>query len=454
MEINREIITDLTSSIRISVNESDYAENVEKTLKKYQRDAKMPGFRPGKVPFGLIRKMYRRAAVADEINMLISKGLQDHITENELNLLGEPLPNATEQKPIDFETDTEFEFVFDIALQPTIDLELSKKIKADLHIVEISDKEVDEYLNDVLKRNGEVVEVEEATAGDYLRGEIIQIDGDGNPAEGGIQRENALLAIDYLQSDEAKERFIGSKISDTVTFNTARDIVNEAEIASLLGIDRNMAAGHDADFSYTINSISRMAPALINEDLYAKVFPNEEISSEEALRERIREDISKSYQHESESLFFYDAMDVLLDQLKIELPDEFMKRWILETSKEEISEEDAAEQWNVYAPMLRRQLVENKLMADNSIEYGQDEIRRQVMMRLGMPVGDDETEEQKQMAERLVSTVMQNEEQASRIREEIRRDKLAAVLKEQLKVNEKKVSVEDFITLVTEHNKR
>jgi trigger factor len=443
---------ELTQQISIQIGKEDFMPEVEKQLKKYQREARIPGFRPGKAPAGMIRRMFEKGMMADELNKMVGKALDDHIRENDLQLLGDPLPSA-DQQSLDLTEGESYEFLFDVALQPEVNISLDKNFKMTLLQVEISEKEVDDYLNDLRKRHGNVVDTEVAEEDDYVRGLLTQLGSDAQPLEGGISRENALISIKRMQEGEIRSRFIGLKVNDIITFNPYQDIQVEAEIASLLDIDKSRLMEADSDFSYQITNISRMEPAVVDEEFLASVFTSDKIESEEALRERIRRDIRESYDRESRKLFYYDAIDKLVDKAALPLPDEFMTRWIASQAKEEMSDVSASMQWEYYAPMLRRQLVESHIMKTHDVRISMEDMEQSVLELMGISL-DFSADADREYAKRLTSSILQDEKQFDRIRDEVMKDKFTRLLMEQVDVEEKKVEVDEFITFVKERNSR
>lgn len=452
MNITKEETGTLTATIRVEILEEDYQDSVKKVLKDYQKKANMPGFRPGKVPFGMIQKMYGKAVIADEVNKILSENLNNYIKDNDLNIIGHPIANTEKTKSLDFEHEQSFEFFFDIGLSPEIDLELSDKIKVDFHKIKVDAKTTEKYLEDVKKRFGNSTQPEESGEEDIMKGKIEELDPDGNPLENGINRETSVY-IDFVKTKTEKKKFTGKKVGDSVVFNVVKAFKNEVDRASLLGINKEELEEHQGDFRFLIEDIHRIEPAEVNEELFKKVFPTETIENEEQFMERLNKEIEKSYEAESDRYFMTSARDKLIETVDISLPDDFMKRWLVEQSEGKITQDQIDKEYDQYAKSLKWQLIQNKIMKDHDIRVEEEEIRQYVrnyFASQGLAGGDDE--ESKKRIETIVDSVLQNKEEIQQIYDQLYDQKIHELLKSKLKLSNKSVSYDDFIKLVTKSN--
>lgn len=454
MNITQESTGDLTALIKIEMTPEDYQGKVNDELKELQRKANMPGFRPGKVPFGIIKKKYGQGVLAEKVNQVLSDGLNNYIKDEKLEILGYPLGNKEKAQAVDLENEDTYEFYFDLGLSPEIDIELSDKIEMDYYDISVEDDKVDLYLEDVRKRFGDSKPANEVADEDMLKGKFVQIDSEGNILEGGWFYEEGSLLANYIKDENVKKQLIGKKVNDKVNFNPLRATGNEAETAAMLGIKKEDKEKLEADYEFTITEISRVIPAEVNEELYKKVYPQEEIKDEAQFREKLREESKKYYQRESENYFVHNTIEELLSKLNIELPDEFMKRWLME-SDEKLTQEIVDKEYEHYAKNLKQQLFINKISKDNDIVIDDKMVKEHVIdtfaLHYGMDGADKEKREQLNM---IADSVLQNKDEANKIYDQLFDEKIKEVFKSKLKLNKKEVSYDDFIKIVDEHHKK
>ena len=291
MNITKTNIDDLNAVIKLQIVQEDYETRVNTVLQDYRKKANINGFRAGKVPMGVIKKMYGTPVLADEINKILSEELMKYIRENDLNIMGEPLPNETEQKEINWEKDTEFEFSFDIALTPEYTLNLSKKDKIDFFKIIVDEKMIQSGVDMHSRRFGSNNAAEVVEEKELLKGNYAQVDADGKLIEEGIVSENVAMSLEYMKDEDAKKQFIGAKKDDVVVFNPAKAFENKSDIASMLNISKEEAETLDSDFQFTITEITKFVNAELNQELFDKVFGEGTVSSEEEFKNKIKEDI-------------------------------------------------------------------------------------------------------------------------------------------------------------------
>jgi trigger factor len=448
MNVTQESTGDLTAVVKIELVKEDYENQVNTVLKDYQRKASMPGFRPGKVPMGMIRKMYGKAVLAEEVNKVISDSLQNYMTENDIKTLGHPLPNEDKQKMIDFDTQDSFDFFFDIAMQPEVNIELSDKINIDYFKIAVDDESIDKYIEDLRKKNGTPTNPEKSDEGDVLRGKILELDENGKVKEGGIENETS-IGVDYIKLKTIQKKFIGKSIGDVITFNPLKASKNATETASILGIDTKAAEEIKTDFEFTIETITRYEPAAINEEFYAVVFPGETFKEEKDFRERLGKELTVSFANESDRLFMRQTADKLIDDSKIELPHDFMKRWLKESGEAQVKPEEIETHYDEYARALKWQLIESKIVTDHNINVTPDDVRAQIMSYFQAPGGEMDEETSKRMTE-IADNIMQNQEEVKRIYDQLLDTRMRDTLKSNLKLKDKEVSYDEFIKLATE----
>ena len=446
MNITKESTGDLTALITVEINENDYADKVKSSLNGYRRKANIPGFRAGKVPFGIVNKMYGKAVLGEEVNKVLSEKLNSYITENKLNILGNPLPSLENKDKADLDNDKDFTFYFDIALSPEIKLELNDKIKANYFDIEISDKMLDDYVLDIQNRFGEHSNPEVVAEGTEVEAEFKQLDADGNILEGGIAHKGK-FKVDDIKLKTVAKKFIGAAKGDKVVFDPMKAFKDADKVAAMLAVAKEMLEDLKADFEAVITEIYLTIPAEINEDLYKKAYPNDEIKSEEELRARIKEDAAKQFIAESDKLFMSETVDMLIEKAEIQIPADFMKRWVLANNEGKLTAEQIEVQWDSYEHSLKWQLLQDKIFKENDIKVEQAEVREHIKGFIGGQYfgGQAQDPALASQMDGIVDSVMQNQEEVNKIYDQLYDKKLLDLFKEKLSLKNKSISLENFI---------
>lgn len=443
MEVVREDKGNLSAEITVSIKEKDYAQKVDNALKKYRKQAKMPGFRAGMVPMGMIKKMVGNNILAEEINHLLSHAVQDYIKDNQLDLLGQPLP--IEDDSIDWDNQKDFDFKFELGLAPEVKIDLSDKDKFELYQVKVTDKMVDEELKELAKRYGKMSNAETSAEGDILYGKFEQMDGKSLKEDGIVN--DSVLNISALKDKKDQKKFYGLKSGDSVVFNP-RKLAEDNYVASWLGIDKKKVAEIKSDFRYTVDKINRIEPAEINQEFLDKMYGQGQLKSKDELKDKVREELEKSMQKNAEALFEREIQDHLLKKAKLSLPDEFMKRWLIQANEKPITKEQIEGEYEQYAKGLKWQLIENKLLKDSDVQVSREEMVEYIIGILkghmgGMPDSAMSDEDLKSTAERI----MENQKEAEELYEQLLREKIKQFYKQTVKVKEKEIDYDDFVKL-------
>jgi trigger factor len=454
MEVTHKTNDNLTAEITVRFEENDYAEDVKKALNEYRRNANIRGFRPGKVPFGMIKNLYGEAVMADTISKKLGDALDKYLTEQKFNTLGQPLPDDEKQKPVNFKTDKEFSFHYVVGLKPDFDVEINDKIKLNYYDIEIADDAVDKYLMDIRKRFGKQTNPDKVSEGDVVFGTITELDADGNEKKDGISKDVS-ISVDYIKLKGVKNNFLKLKKGESVVFNPARAFKNDVELSSMLGIGLNEAKEFKSDMKFTLKDISHFEPAELNEELFAKVYEHDHIQNEEELRKRILRDIEETYKNEGKNQFMNDMVDYLIEKTNLELPDEFLKRWIIESNQKEeedkrITPEELEAQYDNYRDTLRWQIIEEKISEKYGLRITNDEIKKRVGELLGLQVLGDDDEKSKEIIDQVTESVMQNRDEVNKIADQIMEQKLVDLFEEKAKITHKKIGYEDFVKMVTD----
>lgn len=445
MNITRENTDALNGVIKMEIQKSDYESKVAESLKEYRKKASMPGFRPGKIPQGLVVKMYGKAVLVEEVNKLISENLSKYLVEEKLNILGEPLPNEEQQKPIDWDKDTDFEFVFDIGMAPEIKITFDKRNKYPYYLISVSDDMIDLQVKSYAGRFGTNQNADLVDAESTVRGRLVQLDSEGQEQEGGIAVESALLAINVITDQEAKQLFVNHKAGEDVVFDIRKAYPNDTEIAYMLNIPKEEAANVNGNFKLTIAEIHNFIPAPLDTELFKNVFGEETtIADEPAFREAVAAQLSESFLSSSNYRFSVDAREQLLAKYKPELPEAFLKRWLIEANKE-LSIQQIEDEFSLFLDDLSWQLIKDTLVKEYEIKVLEDEIlafAREAaaaqFRQYGMYSVPDEH------LDSFAKRMLEKQEDRNRMYSRVQEQKLFDILKSKVTLDEKAVSKEDF----------
>ena len=444
MNIVRKDLDQNNALVTLVIEKADYTEQVDKKLKETRKKANIPGFRPGMVPAGLIKKMYGKQMLAEEINKLVSDSLYNYIRENNVNLLGEPLPNETEQKPIDFDNQEDFEFVFDLGIAPEFEVELTKKDKVKFYNITVSDEMIENQVKSYTGRYGKYIQEEVVEEKDMLKGELLEM-VDGKVNESGLKVQDATLTASYMKDDEQKALFIGAKKGDIIVFNPSKAFESETEISSMLKISKDAVKDVVSDFQFKIESITRYHESEIDQELFDKVYGEGTVTSEEEFRTKIKENIQENLTSDSEYKFGVDAQKMLVEKYnELVFPDAFLKRWVL-SSNENLTQETLEEDFPKMIENLKWQLIKNKLEKANDLKveiadidgYARKMAKAQ-FAQYGMIGMDDE------IIANYAKDMMKKEETVRNIMDKVAEEKILAIIKEAVKLDNKEVTIEEF----------
>ncbi len=444
MNVTKQEIDKLNAVIKIEIAKDDYEAKVEKTLRDYRKKANIPGFRPGMVPMGMIKKMYGKAVLGEEVNKLISEGLYDYIKENNLNILGEPLPNETEQKEINFDTDEVFEFVFDIAIAPEIDVTCSTEDNVNLYDVAVSDEMIDNQVKSYCGRFGKYEQTDVVAERDVLRGTMVEVNAD-KAEEDLIKVENASLSAMHMKDDAQKALLVGANKGATVTFNPKKAYENETEVSSLLKLTKEQATDVTSDFNFTIEAITNYTEAEVNQELFDKVYGEGAVGSEADFRTRIAEELTANLSQDVDYRFGLDAKDMLMKKMDgIEFPEAFLKRWVIATN-ENMTEETLEADFPKMIDELKWHLAKDKISKANDLKVETEEvtayaknIAKMQFLQYGLPNVEDA------MLENYAQEMLKQDNQVRGIVERVVENKIFAIIKNNVTLNETPISVEDF----------
>ena len=431
--------------LTITVEKEDYQEKVEKTLKNYRKKAQVPGFRPGMVPMGMIKKQYGTAVKVDEVNRLLGEKLQSYILENKIHMLGEPLPSE-KQTPQDLEQDGPFTFVFDIAVAPEFTAELTAKDKVDYYAIKVDDKLIDQQVQMYASQAGEFVKGEVYEGNDTLTGDLRQLDEKGNTLEGGITADSGMIMPAYIKDEAQKKLFDGCKAGDIITFNPKKAYPdNDAEVAALLKVDKEQVKDLTSDFSYQVTEIRHFQPAEVNQQLFDRVFGEGTCQDEKAFRQKISDSLQAQLVQNSDYKFLMDVRAYMEKKVgKLEFPEALLKRVMLQNNKDK--EPDFVEKnFEGSIRELEWHLIKEQLVAAQEIKVEEADLKaiakeavRQQFAQYGMSEVPDD------VLENYAAEQLKKRENIDNFVDRAVDVKLTEKLKTVVKLNEKSVSLEEF----------
>jgi len=432
--------------IKIQLIESDYQPKVDVKLKDYARKANIKGFRQGKVPAGVIKKMFGKSVLVEEVNHIVSHSVSDYIRDQKLKILGDPIPNQEKGFAIDWDNQKDFEFEFQIGLVEDFQVELSDNVKVASNKIEVDQKVIDETLEDLKTRFGNTTNPEVSEAGCNLYGEI---------STGEEEKKGSFIAIDKVAKKEQK-KFIGVKKDDVIEFDIEKSFDDKAAIAQVLNLSEEEAENAKGNYSFTVTNISRVEPASINQELFDKVFGPEAVKTEEEFIEKIKATISENYDRETDHLLDHEIQHYYVDNTKINMPDNFLKTWLINTSNGQVTEEILEKEFTAYKDSIKWDLIKNKIADEKEIKVEGDEVREKakqfIMEQFGGPaIAAQLGDKLDDIANNYLSGQDGKGENFMKIYNQLRHERILKVIKDSITITEKKVSLDEFKKIAASH---
>ncbi|MFT5858934.1 MAG: trigger factor [Flavobacteriaceae bacterium] len=447
MNVVREDIDALNAVLKITVKSEDYQEKVDEALKNYKKKVNMPGFRPGHVPMGLIQKQYGKTVLMDELNRVVNASLQSYISENKVEILGNPIPKADTEVDGDFNKPENFEFTYQIGLAPEFKVALSKKNKFDYIKVKVDKTLIDKQIDDLRRRYGKLISSEEVGASDLILSQFVELNDDESIKEGGILHSST-VSMEFVTDKDVNKALIGQKPGFKMIVDPLTVSRGGKDMASMLGIEEDQLDTISNKFQLTINEVKGMELAELTAELYDKLFGPGAVTDEKQLREKVKSDLSGMFVNDSDRMLTRSVYDDLLEKTKMDLPNEFLKRWIKLSNEKEITDEQINKDYENYAKSLKWQLIQGNIFKTNDIKLENEEVVNYTKGLLvsnyaqyGMPAPED-----KELTASAME-VLKNQEEANRVYEMLAEQKLTAFFKEAVKLNEKEVSYDEFVVL-------
>jgi trigger factor len=444
MNIIKENIDDQNALLKVEIKKADYEENVEKVLRDYRKKANVKGFRPGMVPIGLVKKMYGKAVQLDEINKLVSENIHKYLHDEKVEILGDPLPKDDDQEHINFDTQEDFTFTFELGLTPQFDIKLSKKNKVNYYQISVDEKMINDYVGNYTRRFGEFKSSEKSGEKDMLKGNITELGEKNSIIEDGLKAENTTISIDIIKDEKIKKHFIGRKTDDEIDFDLRTAFPNDIEIAGILNKKKDEVADVNGNFRFIIKEISRFEPAEIGQQLFDKVYGEGVIGSEEEFMKRVEGEIVTSLKRESDYKVMLDIKKLTIEKTDFSLPENFLKKWLLKVN-EKTTEEQIEKEFDSFRSDLKWQLIRNKVARENEIKISDEELQaeaanitRYQFQQYGLFYATDE------QIGNYAKEMLKREDEAKKIAEKILEEKAIEKLKEFVKLEDKKITADDF----------
>ena len=450
MNITQSTKGDNLISIKISVVKEDYQEALEKSLKQLRHRANVPGFRPGMVPMGMIKKMYGASAKMEALNTVVSENLNKHIFDNKLDLLGYPLSDIELQQPADLEKEDDMDFYFVAALRPEINIDFTNTMVDFYHIVP-TDEEVDKVIEDLLQRNPNTSHPE--TVGEDDRLEIkVREAKDGKEVEGGFEKDGVYFNMSQIKNKTQRKKFIDKEVGAEFIVNFAKVFGSEEEVAKVLGND----APAGSDFNIIIDDAIRNEKPELDEEFFKKIFPDKEIKDLDAFKKAVKAEMEKQHEAETDPILFNKMIDELVAAVKFDLPDAFMKRWIVDNSQGKISAEDIEKNYdNDYVKGLRWQLIEDAIVKANPELVIKDEEVKDFVLKQIFPGIDYATleDDMKANLDKIAANYLKDEKQVNSLKNQLADIKMTAFLKGKMNINYAETTSADFVKKLEEERK-
>ena len=450
MKIAFDCADKINGLLTMTIEQADYQEKVEKTLKEYRKKAQVPGFRPGMVPMGMIKKQYGTAVKVDEVNRLLGEKLYEYIRENKIQMLGDPLPNTEKQVAQDFEKEGDLTFVFDIAVAPEFEAKLSGKDKIAYYTIDVDDKLIGQQVEMYQSQAGEFVKADVFSGNDTITGDLRQLDENGNTLEGGITTEAGMVMPAYIKEESQKKLFDGCKTGDIITFNPKKAYPdNDAEVAALLKVKKEDVADLTSDFSFQVTEIRHFQPAEVNQALFDRVFGEGNVKDEKEFREKIAEQLKAQFVGSSDYKFMLDVREHLEKKVgKLEFPEALLKRIMLNNNKDK-GEDFVEKNFEASINELKWHLIKEQIVAAQKIEIKDEDLKavaknamRAQFAQYGMSnVPDD-------VLENYAEEQLKKRENIDNFVDRAIDLKLTEVLKNVVKLDEKAISLYDFNKLL------
>ena len=440
MNISRNNIDEVNAVLSLKIVPEDYEAKVEEVLKDYKKKVNLDGFRPGKVPFGLVKKMYRKSVLVEEVNKIISESLSKYFVDENLRVLGDPMPSEEGNNPIDWDLQTEFDFSFEIGIAPEFKVDLTKSNKVPSYMIKIDKKIRDTYIESYTRKFGSYKIVDKIEKGEELvKGNIKEL------REGGVVAEDASCSLGVIKDEEIKKSFIGVSSGSKISFDLKKAYPNDTELSSILKVDKEKLSEVQNDFEFEIKEISLFMNAELNQELFDNAFGKDKIKSLDEFKLEIDKEIQKNLEKESEIRFAVDAKEMLVNKLKLTLPVEFLNKWLIKANEGKFTKEEIDKDFDLFRDDLEWQLIREEIVKEQDLKVSEEEIlayaKEVTLMQFNQyglaNIPDDQLEH-------YAKELLGRNEERKKLSDKLYEDKIMDYLKTVVKMESKKISADDF----------
>lgn len=435
MNITRENIDELNAVVKVEISKEDYSPKVEKILKDYRKNANIPGFRKGHVPMGLVKKQYGQAVLVDEVNKLLQENLNKYLTEEKLDVLGNPLPK--EQENFDWDKD-DYAFEFELGLSPKFDVDVKTKEAITHYQIVADDEMIENQIKTIQKQYGKLVSKEEVEEGDLVAGVFKN-------EEEGIENTTT-LPLEKLKGKRNLNKFVGAKVGDVITLKTKSLFEDDHDLIEFLKVEHDQAHNLDIEVTFEITEVNKQEPAELDQELFDKLFGEGKVTSVTELKEKIKEDAENQFKQQSDQQLLNDVTEALIEKTNFDLPAEFLQRWIMVSGEKELTEEEAKEEYEKSEKGLRFQLIEGKLIQENELQVQLDEIKEMTKERIKMQMAQfGQMDPSEKDLEDITARVLSNQDEVKKLSEQVMNQKLLEFYKENANLEQKELTYENFV---------
>lgn len=435
MNITKENIDALNAVVKVDIVADDYQAKVTELLTDYRKKADVPGFRKGHVPMGMIKKQYGKSIMIDEVNKLLQDSLNKFITEEKLDILGNPLPRIKEDFNWDAET---FSFEFELGLVPEFEVDLKGKNKVKQYNIIATEELLDEEVKNIQTRYGKMSPLDEATEHSNVTGTFVN-------EENEINKKSTFLVND-LKGKKNEKKVIGAKVGDVIELDTKKLFEDDHKLQHILGVSHDVIHDLDVKVTLTVEEITKTEPADLDKELFDKLFADGSVNSVTELREKIKEDAEKQFKQQGDQQLLNAVTEHLVENTKFDLPADFLKKWLATAGEKELTADEATAEYEKSEKGLRYQLIEGKIMKDNDIKLEYQELvdYAKVFIRQQMAQFGNMNPEEKELDD-IAGRILQNQEEAQKLQSQLISQKLLTFYKENMKFKTKELSYEDFV---------
>lgn len=435
MNISKEQLDDLNAVVTVDIAKADYSDKVDNILKDYRKNANIPGFRKGHVPMGLVKKQYGRAVLVDEVNKLLQDALNKYLTEEKLDVLGNPLPK--EQENFDWDSD-DYSFEFELGLAPKFEVKLNGKKAITHYKIVASDEMIDNQIKTIQKQYGKLVPKDAAEKDDLIAGTFVNEEKEIN--------NQTTISLDKIKGKRNLDKFIGSKVGDVLTLKTKGLFSDDQDLINALKVSQDDAKGLEVEVTFTVSEINNQELAELDQDLFDKIYGKDTVKTVTELKGKIKEDADRQFVQQSDQQLLNDVTESVLENTKFDLPAEFLQKWIQATGEQPLTEDEAKDEYEKSEKGLRFQLIEGKLINDNNLQVTFEELKEfaKNLIKGQMAQFGQMSPEDKEL-EDIAARILSNQDEVKRISEQLMSQKLLGYYKENVKLKEKEVSFDDFV---------